>query len=898
MNLRSTLHRVLNLLHMRRYDHDLHAELSSHLQLHIDDNLSQGMTPQEARRLALLKLGGLEQTKERIRDQQSLPLLESLLQDLRFALRLLKKSPAFTSVAILTLALGIGANTAIFAAVNAILLHPAGIPHAGRVVAVRVRYETLDLHSIVVSGPDFADVQNATDIFSTVALQLPLDLNILLGTGPRGVRASRVSWQWFDVFDAKPLLGRVFLPEEDQPNAANEVVLSYGMWKNQFGSDRTIIGRAIVLNQVSHRVVGVMGPDFQFPNPSDLWVPIALSPGEFASDNRFNENYFAVAKLQPTVSFARAAAFLELLTDHVRQNPASEYAKNSRWALFAVPLTEFLYGDLRARLFILMTAVGIVLLVACNNVAGLLLARASSRIREFAVRAALGASPGVLIRQSLVESTLLAALALLLGLFIGWMSLGFLQNLAFANPSSKLPSAMDGYVFLFAASVAVIAVFVFGTLPALQFSRVDPHGNLKAGRGNTAASPSSRRFRDILVSGQFALAVVLLVSAGLLLKSMAKIQHVDAGFRPAGVATAALSLPGNVYDTPDKQAAFFRAVLERLSSAPGVSSVAAGYPLPFSGAGETASFRIEGHQVPPGDPGFNGGIACVTPDYFSAMGISIKQGRSFTTRDRIGSQPVMIIDENLSRQYWPHGDPIGTRMRRNDSDPWATIIGVVSSVRRTSLIGAESDSEGAMGAGKGVYYYPLFQVGNPDVYGTAPAVTYLVVRSGSPSAAAQGISFAVREVDPAQALFDVRTMEQRVAASLGPRRSVSDLLTLFAALALLLSAIGLFALVRYSVAQRTQEIAVRIALGASPTDVWRMVLRQSLRLVFSGLAAGIFASFLMADFFRAELYGVSASDPFTYIAVAGTLVLTALVASWLPARWASRVDPMTALRYE
>jgi predicted permease len=888
-----------NLLSIRHVEAELDHEIHSHLEMLTGEKIRAGMSPEEADRLARIEIGGVEQVKEQVREQRLGNLIQSVVSDCGYGLRQLRKNPGYTVVAILTLALGIGANTSIFAAINGILLHPVGIPHANRVVAVRVRYETLNLRSIVVSATDFADLQNATNIFSSAALQLPADLNITLDSGPQAVIASKVSWQWFDVFEAKPLLGRTFVPEEDQPNATNEVVLSYRMWKDQFGSDPNIIGRTIVLNHISDRVIGVMGSDFQFPNRTDLWIPIALPRSEFAPDNRFNENYFAVAKLKSDVDFPQVAAFLDLLTKRVRQDPATPYAHNSRWALFAIPLPQFLYGDLRSRLFILMVAVGVVLFIACANVAGLLLARASTRVREFAIRTALGASSAALIRQSLVESALLAACAMLLGLLVGWLSLGSLQVLAFANSSTILPAAMDAYVFLFGASVATISVLLFGSVPALQSLRIDLQGSLKSGRSTNATWPNSRRFRNVLVSIQFAMALVLLVGAGLLLKSLTRIQQVDAGFRPAGILTAALSLPGNVYDTPGKQVAFFRSVLERLSTAPGVSDVAAGYPLPFSGAGASASFGIEGRVVPPGDPGFHGAIACVTPDYFSALGISVKQGRSFTLQDRIGSLPVMIIDESLARQYWPNDEAIGKRMRRNDSDPWATIVGVVAAVRRTRLIGAESDSEGVIGGGKGVYYYPLFQVGNPDVYRTGPAVTSILVRTNRDLPdLANFISASVRDVDPAQPLFDMQTMDQRIAASLGPERSVSNLLALFAALALLLSAIGLFALVRYSVSQRTQEIGVRMALGASRSDVLRMVLRQGLRLVFIGLSAGLFASLLLAQILKAELYGVSALDPLTYLAVVLGLVLTALLASWLPSRCASRIDPMVALRYE
>ncbi len=517
--------------------------------------------------------------------------MRTLVQDFRYAIRMLMKSPGFTAVAVLTLALGIGANTAIFSVVNGLLLHPYGIPHPDRLMAIRARYEKLNLKSIVISGPDYTFVRDNKQTFAAAAIQAESDFNYATGAWPLRLRGARVSWQWFDVFEARPLLGRVFTPEEDQPNADREVVLAYNTWKSIFGGDSDVVGRSVQLNQQPYKIIGVMGPEFQWPSQTDLWAPLGLAPNAFVIDNIFNESYFAVARLQAGMKSSNAAAFLKMTSQQVSDDPRTQgYPKASGWSLFAVPFTEFVYGDVRTPLLILLGAVSLVLLIACSNVAGLLLARASARAREFAVRTALGGSPWRLARQMLTESIALAFVGMALGLVIAWQAVRALLWLAPENLSSGLDIHLDLYVLLFTALIAGASAIIFGAAPAWQIAFIDPQQNLKQGRGTGEGSAGRHRFRSGLVVAELSLALVLLAGAGVFMKSLAKLKEVDVGFRPHGLMTAALALPERQYDTPDKQIAFLNSTLERLSNSAGVVSAAAGVPLPFSAGGVVPPF--------------------------------------------------------------------------------------------------------------------------------------------------------------------------------------------------------------------------------------------------------------------------------------------------------------------
>src|SRR5579863_8095696 len=538
--------------------------------------------------------------------------MQTFWQDLRYGLRMLAKSPGFTLVAVLTLALGIGANTAIFSVVNTMFLNTPGISHPERVVALRVRDTKLGLHNILASAPDLAQVRDSQNIFASAAMETGADFNYTGGERPERLRGVRVSWQWFDVFEAQPMLGRIFTSQEDQPNANNEVVLSYGAWQRWFGKEAGVVGRTIQLNGQPYRVIGVMGPAFDWPNlQTDLWTPLGLAAGEFAPENTFNENYFAVARLQQSVSFAAANAYTAVLSKRVIDDPRATFAKDAQWSMFLMPITDFAFGNLRTPILILAGAVAFVLLIACANIAGLLLAKATARSKELAVRAALGASRGRLIAQALSENAVLGLLGILAGLLVAQFGTSALLLAAPASLTTGLTFPVDKYTLLFAAVIGVAAVLIFGSVPVWHMSRIDPYNALRESGRSSTGSRGRQQFRSLLVAGELALGLVLLAGTGLLLQSLARINQVSPGFQPHSVMTAVLTLPASQYNTPEKQIGFFRSVLEHLSNAPGVTAAGAGYPLPFAGGNSSASFQIDGHPTAAGEPGPHGDIRFV-----------------------------------------------------------------------------------------------------------------------------------------------------------------------------------------------------------------------------------------------------------------------------------------------
>jgi predicted permease len=796
--------------------------------------------------------------------------------ELRFAARTLPRNPGFALAAVGALALGIGANTAIFSAVNAVLLNPAGIHEPDRLVAVRCKYDKLNLKNIGVSATDFADARDSRQVFSGAAFMRLGNFAYTGGDLPERLVGAQVSWQWFELLGAQPLVGRGLRPEDDQPNANHVVILSHALWRRLFGADPGIVGRTIRLNDESYRVAGVTGPGFRWPQQSDLWTPLGLAPEEYGPGNRFNEGFFAVARLRPGVSFDQANAYMKV---HAIQGIAEEgargYALSSGWGMFLQPLTTYIAGDLRTPLLVLLGAVAFVLLIACSNIAGLMLARASGRARELAIRAALGASRWRLIRQTLAEAVILALCGTAVGLLLAYAGVRALAAVVPERIGGAIPISMDAYVLLFTAAAGVLSGLLFAIAPAWQASRVDRYAALKEGsRGG--AGQVRQRLRSALVAGEVALAMVLLAGAGLFLRSLLRIQQVNTGFDAHGVMTGSLALPQPRFKEKEQQATYYRGVLDRLAALPGVQTAALGMPLPFSGDDWSASFQIEGREQGPGDPGPHGAVRYVSPGYFTALRVPLRRGRFFTDQDRLGSEPVAIIDENLAAQYWPNQDPIGKRLGRGRE--LARIVGVVGHVKHSEL---------AADSGKGIYCFPLLQV--------PPPVAAVVVKTGG---APQALAGGIREAVPGVPVYDIKTMEERVAASLGPRQFAVTLLGLFAGIALLMAAVGLYALISYAVTQRTHEIGIRMALGAERSTVLAMVVWEGMRLAAVGALLGAAGAFALARLLASQLFEVRPLDPPAFAAATLALGAVALAASYLPARRATRVDPIVALRYE
>ena len=877
--------RLRSLFRRKTADGELDAELHFHLEREISANISAGMSPVEARRAALREFGGFEQLKEECRDTRNVNWLQDFAQDVRFGLRTLRKSPGFAAVAVLTLALGIGANTAIFSLVNGIVLRPLPYSQPQRLVSITDSYPEGALVAMRASLKTI-DVAGYTDW---------TELNLTGRGDPTRLYGAAVSAEFFSILGAKPEIGRVFQSGEDQPGRDNLVILSHALWQSEFGADTNIIGRSVRLEGIDRRIVGVMPPDFRFPaSKTQLWIPLDLDPRSVGA--YWGGSFMPViGRLRDGVSLEQARAEVRATLPRIR-GMFPWKMPDALWSGSAVvPLQDSIVGDVSTTLFTLLGAIVLVLLIACANVTNLLLARAATRQREIAVRAALGAGRWRICRQLLTESVILAICGGGLGLLLAINGVAWLKLLLPANTPRLTSVTVDWRVLAFTAAIALLTGVIFGFAPALHASSIDLNESLKnAGRFSAAAR--STRIRSVLAAAEIAVAVVLVIGAGLMIKSLWELSHVNPGFSTESIVTARITPNESFCEDLLRCQSFYSSVQDRVRALPGVSGAALVNVLPLDGRVDGFAASLEDHPRDPRDPAPVLWESVVTPDYFKVMGIPLLRGRNFTATDMgPNSQSVALITEATARKYWPNQDPIGKHVKPVFDTPWTTIVGVVGDVNETSLASRWPDFM------DGAIYSPF---GNATrVSGRhgrlQPTEMTLVVRASNSSASyADLLRRTVAELNPEVPVSELQTLRTIVAQSTSAPRSTMSLFTIFAALALLLGAVGIYGVVSYSVAQRTAEIGVRMALGAQRRDILRLVMADGTRLALAGVAIGIAGAFAATRAMSSLLYGVTATDPLTFIAVAFLLAAVTLAATYIPARRAMRVDPMVALRYE
>ena len=879
---RAMLLRVAGMFNKERRDHELDEELKSHLHMQIDENLRSGMSRQEAERAAYIRLGAVESAKETYREQRGIPILENLWQDLRFGARTLLRSPGPALVAILTLGLGIGANTAIFSAVHAVLLKPLPYENGDRIVTLRQQAPRAGFLDVAFSVPELTDYRAQNHTLDAIVEYHNMAFILLGRKEPERVLTGVVSWNFFDVFGLKPLLGRPFRAEDEQPGAPPVLLLSYDYWIHSFGGDPTVVGKTYRMNDKLHTVVGVLPPVPQFPDENDVYMPTTACP--FRSDpmmmaNRKDRMMQAFGLLKPGISDRQAQADLSGVATNLQKSYADVYPANLDYSVRASLLREEMTQDARPTMLVLLGTAGFVLLIACANVTNLNLARMVGRQRELAIRTALGANRARLFRQLLTESLLLT----IAGATVGWLFASSGIGLLAAYISRFTPRGreiqMDGTVLLFTLVVAVLVSLVSGSIAALD-QRRESIGNLKDGSAQSTIGRGRQRLRNGLIVAQIAVSFVLLIGAGLMLRSFVKLQHVDAGFEPSNVLTMRVNLDFAKYNTSDKQRAFFENLLQKVKAQAGVVSAAVSMVFPLNGAGPVRSdFTIEGRlhdqNMPIAD------FRIVSPDYFKTLKIPVLSGRAFTDSDRPGSQDVALVSRTAGRHFWKDQDPIGKRISTDSGKTWAQIVGVVGDVKQYGLDKDAADE----------IYYSLAQ-------SPMSGASLLVKTAGDPMSIARLAVGLIYQIDPNQPAARIRSLDQVRADSIAAPRLTTNLLGLFALLALVIAAAGIGGVMALSVNQRTQEIGVRMAIGAWPTEILRMVLGQGMLLAGLGVVLGLLGAMALTGALRKVLFEVNPIDPLTFLSVAVVLSGTAFLACYLPARRAAAVDPMIALRYE
>jgi predicted permease len=811
--------------------------------------------------------------------------MENLIRDIRFALRTMAKKPGFTAVAIIIMALGIGANTAIFSLVRAVLISPLPFNDPDRLVMIWEDATEFGFPKNTPATANYNDWKTRNDVFESVAAFRFRDYNLTGDGRPEKIYAYGVTSDFFPILGVQPALGRTFTPEEDQPeHAGNVAVISYPLWQSRYGGDASVVGRDILLDDEKYTVVGVMPRGFQLLDfmgmEIKMWTPMRFTQRQLA--NRGNHSLQVVARLKPGVTLEQANNNIKTITAQIAQDNPDQAG---HLAAFVVSLREELTGESRRPLIVLLVAVAFVLLIASANLANLLLSRALSRSKEVAVRTALGATRGRLVRQLLTESVLLSFAGGVSGIVVALFSFEFLRHLIPPSVALFVDLHLDVTVLVFTLALSVVTGMIFGLAPALQSMKIDLNETLKQGGGRTNLSVGHRRLQNAMVVGEVALAMVLLVGAGLLIKTFARLSDQYSALHADSVLAMRTQLGGTRYEEPARRFGFYKQVLEKVKALPGV--VSAGYTtsVPLDWKGGTNGIEIEGRPVERG-VNYDANHRQVSTDYFSTIGIALKQGRLFNDGDNERSMPVAIVNEAMAREFWPGEEVLGKRFRTGDeTSPWIAIVGVVSDLKQ---MGPEAPVKPEM-------YFPYQQVADQPWYSPRD----LVIRTSvAPTSLAPAVTAAIHEIDADQPVSDIRTMKDVLGHEFGQRETGTTLLGIFAGLALLLAAIGLYGVLAYFVSQRIPEFGVRMALGAQSRDILWLVLKRGMGLALLGLAIGIAASFALTRLIASLLFEVSASDPIIFGAIALLLTTVALAACIIPARRAMKIDPMVALRYE
>ena len=899
--LRQFVHRLRSSFANAHEDRELETEMAAHIELAIEENLKRGMPAEEARRSAMIRFGGLEQAKQHHREARGLPrfgaVVESVLQDVRFGWRTLRKKPTFTAVAVLTLALGVGANTAIFSIVNAVLLRSLPYRDPDRLVRIFFNNPGIGMRDVLFSVPELEDLRNRSGVFEDVSTIGGGSVNLTGASHPERLEFVVSHPNYFSMLGATPQIGRLFGPQDFALGFATAAVISDGLWRRSYGADANVLGRTLHLDNDPYTIVGVLPPEFRHPGPTISGnVEVFLTAG-FSADpvptpargTRFMPA--AIGRLKPGITLGQAQARLTAMANQLRNDFPTDYPAQSKWTIEIKPLQETLVGNVRPMLLVLQGAVILIVFIVSLNIANLLLARASGREQEMAVRLALGATRGRMIRQMLTESMLLSVIGGFAGVMTAVGTLGFILRFVPSNIPRLSEVRIDWVVLAFALLISIVTGLVFGLAPALHSAKVALSSAIREGSRGSGYSTKSGRLRDVLIVSELAFAVMLMVGAGLLLRTLHDLLQENPGFNPSHVVTANVWLPipndpkADPYLGNPPKIIFNRELLRRMRAIPGVDLAALTSDLPTTNlsvndAQSIDALAIEDHPVESSQD-LRAERIRISPDYFKVMQAPLLRGRSFTEGDEDGKQPVAIIDETTARRYWADRDPLGHRLRfgQDPKQPWMTVVGIIKDIKSDGL-----DIDGI----------PHIYV---SIYQSTDRRLSVVLRTSLPATVLEPqIRHEIQSIDSGLPVFDVSSMNDVLDASVAPRRFSADLVSGFAGLALLLASIGIYGLLAYMVGQRSREIGLRMALGARRDDVLKLFLQKGAVLATVGIVAGVVLSASTASMMASVLYEVRPHDPSVFLAVPLLLLAVALLASYFPARRAARINPIVALR--